>query len=265
MVKKCFAELWHLAFKNFSKDAKLTILMYHSVNPTYHNSVSPASFEKQLQYLLSNFDVISIYELIACLKGEKGLDRNSIALTFDDGYEDNYLYAYPILKKYGCQATIFVCTGLVDGSVDITVRAKKYKGLPPLNWEQIRKMADGGIIFGAHGHSHENLSAFSKERAVEEILTSKNILQDVLCKPIDLFSYPWGQHGFFNDEITNILKENNFVAACSTIWGTQNRYEDLYALKRIRIDPTDSMREFILKVNGAYDFIGWIHQLKGII
>ena len=121
LIKRGFAEPFNLAQRLLHKESKkLTILMYHSVNPTYHNSVTPENFSKQLQYLLSRFEEIGIDELIALLNSGEIPSRDSVVLTFDDGYEDNYQYAYPILKEYDCTATIFVCTGFVNRLVDIT-------------------------------------------------------------------------------------------------------------------------------------------------
>jgi len=264
LIKRGFAEPFNFAQNFLHKGSKkLTILIYHSVNPPHPNSVTSENFSKQLQYLLSHFEVIGIYELIDLLNRGEIPSRNSVVLTFDDGYEDNYQYAYPLLKEYDCTATIFVCTGFVNRLVDITQKTiykhLSYDGLQPLSWEQIKEMADGGITFGVHTHFHKILTGLPLKKAEEEILTSRDILQEVLSRPINVLAYPWG---FFNNDLIKILKNNDFVAACSTICSTRNRKRDLFALRRAGIDATDSMREFILKVNGGYDFISLMHRLK---
>ncbi len=80
-------------------------------------SASPAGFERQVKYLVENYNVISFDAFIEGVKGEKTLSKNSVIITFDDGYKDNYLNAYPILKKYNVPATIFLSTHHVDSAV----------------------------------------------------------------------------------------------------------------------------------------------------
>ena len=250
LIKRTLAIPWYGINK---LQSNLIILTYHSVHPTYWNSVTPENFEKQLQYLLSNFTVISIYQLIDMLNNDRKPSVNSIVLTFDDGYADNYEYAYKILRIYNCPATIFVCTGFVDGSIDITKYSDSYKGLKALNWAQIKEMSDDGITFGAHTHSHVKLTAVPPQTAEKEILLSKEMLQNAAGKPVDIFAYPWG---LFNHTTVNILKDNGFIAACSTRCSTKNRKRNLFALRRVDVDATDSLKEFQLKVNGGYNFIG---------
>lgn len=93
------------------------ILIYHSVNnnndPFFDYSLSVDIFEKQMRYLSQNFCVLKIEDIVEIIKNEKVIPNNLIAVTFDDGYEDNYLYAYPILRKYSIPATIFCTTGFI--------------------------------------------------------------------------------------------------------------------------------------------------------
>ena len=95
------------------------VLLYHRVDE-YHNPYSSAVpvrvFDAQMAYLASKFNVISLSQLLDRVEQGIGVEPRTVALTFDDGYRDNYLYAYPILKKYGLPATLFVTTGYTDTS-----------------------------------------------------------------------------------------------------------------------------------------------------
>lgn len=102
-----------------------TILMYHRVLNLEHSRENhlPAgmvtlesTFDKQMKYLKENFNVISLETLIACLKDKKNVPPHSVVLTFDDGWRDNYLWAFPILRKYNLTATIFLSTDYIDTS-----------------------------------------------------------------------------------------------------------------------------------------------------
>lgn len=97
---------------------KTKILTYHSIN-IQSNSIpgmvqNVKNFEQQMRYLKDNFRVISLTDLCRLLKNGKELPKNSVVITFDDGYRDNYLNAYPILRKYKIPATIFLTTHPVE-------------------------------------------------------------------------------------------------------------------------------------------------------
>jgi peptidoglycan/xylan/chitin deacetylase (PgdA/CDA1 family) len=95
------------------------ILMYHRVEPRknlwfFPYSITVSDFENQLKYLLKHYTILSLEELVENIYERKPISKKAVTLTFDDGYKDNYLYAYPILKKYGVPATIFLTTGPID-------------------------------------------------------------------------------------------------------------------------------------------------------
>ena len=94
------------ATKKFNRKPKFTILMYHSVNPSHQWSVRPKDFEEQIKFLASNHRVLPLKDFFK-------FKKNSFAISFDDGYEDNFHYAFPILKKYNCPATFLFVQGLL--------------------------------------------------------------------------------------------------------------------------------------------------------
>jgi len=244
-------------------DAKLSaILNYHSIHPTHDFSTKPHDFQQQMDYLSSNFTVISLHDFyIMRIKGED-LPGMLAMVTFDDGYEDNYQYAYPLLKRFGIRATIFATTGFLNGEIDITQKHTAYRGLRALKWNQILEMRDAGISFGSHTHKHLVLSTIPLEIAEIEICKSKSMLEDKLSEPVDLFAYPLGQRGTFNRSIIELLKKHGFKLGVSTIWGNDNSKKDIYALRRIRIDACDTINDFKEKVNGKWDFIRWAQMIK---
>jgi peptidoglycan/xylan/chitin deacetylase (PgdA/CDA1 family) len=159
------------------------------------------------------------------------------------------------LKSRNLPATIFLTTGFVKGDIDITKGCKSYYGLDHLNWEQIEEMKECGISFGAHTHSHSILTEVPLDTAEKEIVESKQVLEERLGEPVRHFAYPLGQPRTFNKAIADLLANNGYDLACSTIWGSDNRNTNMFALQRVRIDGCDSMRDYIDKVNGRWDFI----------
>ena len=219
------------------------IIMYHSVNSSgtfkTANIVSPATFEKQMTYLRKQgYHVLSLDELVTKIKQGDDLSRKSVVITFDDGYEDNYLYAFTILKAYQFPATIFVCSEVVgkDGY---------------LTWEQLKEMQVFGIITSSHTRLHAYLPDLSKEKLISEVKGSKRTIENNFNKQVDYFSYPAGG---FSEEIKEILKDVGYKGACTTNRGYNRYNEDVYELKRIRFSEKDKS-DLVLwaKLSGYYN------------
>lgn len=109
--------------------SQVAILLYHRVCPERENqflrALSVKDFEGQMEYLSGNFDVFSLDELAEQIVLGKPLPEKAVAITFDDGYKDNYSYAYPILKRKSIPATIFLATGHINSGV-------------PFWWDQVQ-------------------------------------------------------------------------------------------------------------------------------
>lgn len=165
----------------------IPVYMYHSINETPLSadtalSVRPDDFEVQLQfYQESGYTAITAEELPKADKVKK-----PIVITLDDGYEDNYTNAYPLLKKYNMKATIFVVTDEIGKAGYLTK-------------EQIKEMTQSGVIqIGSHTASHLNLKQISPSDADAQLQSSKQILSDLLGEEVTAVSYPGG---FWNREI----------------------------------------------------------------
>lgn len=96
------------------KGPQVVIVMYHRVAPMDTSTLDPAIFEKQIKFLRNSFNVVSLDAIPDCFELKKDSFKNTAIITFDDGYKDNFIYAYPILKKYGLNATIFLTSGYID-------------------------------------------------------------------------------------------------------------------------------------------------------
>jgi peptidoglycan/xylan/chitin deacetylase (PgdA/CDA1 family) len=95
------------------------VLLYHRVNPfrdPYFSAVPVDAFDAQMSHLASNFNVVSLSQILDRLEQGMGVEPRTVVITFDDGYRDNYVYAHPILKKYGLPAALFIATGYTDTS-----------------------------------------------------------------------------------------------------------------------------------------------------
>lgn len=221
------------------------ILMYHHIDEkgkTSSLSVSPENFQRQMRFLSSHkYNVISLTELVQAIKDQTRLPRNTAVITFDDGYDDNYCLAYPVLKKHNLPATIFV---IVDA-----IGKEGY-----LNYKQIAEMVSSGIIdIGSHSLSGGYLPGRSSAELEREMGISKVTLEARLNKRIDYFCYPIGG---FTPQVQEILKDFGYKAACTTNRGKEQTYlnNDLFALKRIKIkDGFANLFVFWVKLSGYYN------------
>lgn len=218
------------------------VFVYHSIG--YEKGsyfVSPENLEKQMEYIRRNgYDVITLDELAKGIKSNKRFKRNEVVITMDDGYEDNYIYAYPIFKKFGFPATIFLATDYMGK-----------KGF--LNWDEIRLMSKNKISFGGHTKSHLYLGSVNNIKILrEEIKGSKDKIEEETISPADFFAYPVGG---FNDTVEEIVKESGYKGACTTNRGPSRLNNNPYQLKRIKITNSDISKPFSLKVklSGYYN------------
>ena len=172
---------------------KAAILMYHSID---HNkvffTVTPENFRKQMDLLYKEkYSIISLGELAGLIIDKRAIPLKTVVLTFDDGYQDNYFNAFPILKKYNFPATIFLATGFI-GKNRISSSGATLK---ILNWDQIIEMHNSGLVdFEPHTVSHLKLHRLSLEEAKKEILNSKRTIEEKLNKKCKFFAYPYGKY-----------------------------------------------------------------------
>lgn len=235
-----------ITFADYRKRG-VPILMYHKVNPDRKTGglglrVLPREFDWQMRYLKEKgFQVVSLDEAVDYLEDNKPLPSKPIVITFDDGYQDNYYYAFPILKKYGFKATIFIITGIVGKTNEWDEREGKPTNYM-LTWKQIDEMAKYGIDFEAHTVNHPRLTKVPLEVAEKEIVDSKKMLEAHFKRPIKYFCYPYG---LYNDQIVAIVKKAGFRAATTTKLGINDKGIDLFQLKRLRVTGHMSRRQFV--------------------
>jgi peptidoglycan/xylan/chitin deacetylase (PgdA/CDA1 family) len=171
------------------QDKRIAILCYHRVVPAPFNTkhgicVEVQNFKRQMKLIASKgYRTISIDMLADSLKEETQLPQKSIIITFDDGYQDNYLYAFPILKEYNFTATIYLVSGHI-GDTNQWDSCPQEEEIKLLSIAEIKEMADYGISFGAHTVTHPHLTRLSEDKAFYEIAQSKKILKVLLDKKL---------------------------------------------------------------------------------
>ncbi|HOW87578.1 MAG TPA: polysaccharide deacetylase family protein [Candidatus Omnitrophota bacterium] len=225
----------------------IPILAYHSLDPgRFPNNklaISPQIFRQQMLLLKKwGFKIVT---LESCARGgwtEGFLDRKA-AITFDDGYADNYRWALPVLKEFGFAATFFA-----------TPQDIGQEGF--MNWDMLREMAEvPGIEIGSHGLEHRPLSDIPEKEAWISLVASKKILEEQLGREVSAISYPSGS---FNEKIVEMAQGAGYAYGCAASHIHDRKFiGNPYLLRRIKISSSSqSAAAFALRLSGFYHSFG---------
>lgn len=225
-----------------SRSVRLPIILYHHIRPVTSAmaplardlSVTPEAFEEQLRYFKEhNYTAVSLYSFAAMLQKNSAVPDNSFALTFDDGYEDLYTHAWPLLKKYGFSATAFIIVNRV-GAPDYAT------------WDQLREMQQGGLLdIQSHTLNHPMLTRLVPIRAQEEIEQSKHILEQRLGKTVSIFCYPYGD---YNEATVHRIERAGYSLALTTKGGVWHSHAKRFELPRMRLSTEDVHAKLARKI-----------------
>jgi len=211
--------------------------------------VDPILFEKQMKYLVDNG--WSFYTMSELVENKATLANKSIAITFDDGYEDNFTTAFPILKKYNIKATIYLVVDRHNREWSSKRKAKNNSGElmnePKLQDNQIHTMIDSGLIeIASHTLTHDNLAKISTEQKYDEIYKSKEIIEDAFSIKCNSFCYPFG---IMDESDHKLVKEAGYTNATTTVKGIDDIKEvNPFLISRITISGKDNFYTFKLKL-----------------
>jgi len=221
------------------KAFNIPILLYHYVEinsdpkDTIRISLTiPRNvFEKQIQSLLSEgYTFLTVSEVGKILDGKMAMPGKAVVLTFDDGYRDFYTDVFPLLQFYNIKATLFVVSGFLNHSNNITN-------------EQLSDIVKSGLVeIGGHTVNHASLTSLSKERAKWEIEEDKKILEQKFGIKMTSFAYPYG---LFDEDVANIVKDAGYLQAVSVIRGNEQTKSNRYFLFRIR--PGAGIGEYLIR------------------
>jgi peptidoglycan/xylan/chitin deacetylase (PgdA/CDA1 family) len=234
-------------------NSPIPVLMYHSVAeqvaPGFRRwSVRPDLFSAHLDYLRDHhYTPIKVTGLVAAMTtGGRGLPEQPVGITFDDGLADFYAGAWPILRRHGFPATLYIVTGYV-GATSRWLQADGEGARPMMSWSQVSEVCASGIECGAHSHSHPQLDTLALAAARDEIVHSKKVLEDALGRPVPSFAYP---HGYHSPAVRRLVKEAGYSSACGVKHAMSALNDDPYALARIIVSNDIDIDSFGRLVEG---------------
>lgn len=231
---------------------KLSILMYHQIGEFKGVKTHKATychvrrFAFQMAYLYHmGYQTFSLEAALAGLKGERELPEKAVVLTFDDGYRNFELYAFPILKRYGFTATVYLIAKMVGKNAEWLAK-EGHAPAPLLDRDAVLRLQDEGIAFGSHACSHERLTTLDRRTARQEIFESKAVLEDLLRAPVSHFCYPYGDHDL---ACLEMVREAGYSTAVTCLKAAATESFDAHALPRKAVSLGDSVLGFWWKLH----------------
>lgn len=240
---------WVYLEKNLSNIHELPVLMYHrvvDVVPAFTKKnlhITQQNLENQLSFLkIRGFKSIGFEDLL-----HRPIPAKPVIMTFDDGFEDNYHFLFPLLKKYQMKAVIYLLGNRRHRKNFWFFSEKNHNLLKP---SQIMEMHKSGLVeFGAHSMNHAKLTELNSKETRKEVGGSKKALETFLGKPVVSFSYP---NGLLNEEIKNITAQEGYTFGIAVNSGPSRFGDDLMEIRRIRIFPRTSNFMYYMKTSGFY-------------
>lgn len=224
--------------------ARVPILMYHEIaarpQSTRRLAVTPADFAAQLAYLRDGgYTTLTVADLVQGTAGRAfQWPAKPVVLTFDDGYADFHDAALPLLRRYGCTATIFVTTGWMGNGSGLAARSRSPR---MLSWSQLAEIASAGIEIGAHSHQHAKLDQLSGSPLRQELEVSKAVVEDRLGLPVTGMAYPFG---YSNRQVREAASTTGYRYGCAVGNRIMESGADRFALPRLTIGRLTTMRTF---------------------
>lgn len=219
---------------------KLPILTYHKISNSKEfglTTVSPKKFKHQMQFLKSEgFESVGFDQLI----DHRVLPEKPVIITFDDGYENVYTEAFPILAALDFKGVVFVVTDFL-GKYNSWESASFQKRHKHLSYIQIIEMKKAGWEIGSHGRKHNYLPALNDEELEDEIAGSKRNLETIIDERVISFSYPYGRH---SARVIKSVQKAGYAFATSNISVNRESGLNPYTLIRRSIYSTDTLNLF---------------------
>lgn len=212
----------------------IPVLMYHKIGDEKDNDavIRADLFKEQMQYLKDNgYNTLSMEELYNYIKNGALVPEKPVVITFDDGYQDTYTIAWPILKDLGFKATLFINPG------DIGNR---------LTWQQIKSMHSEGLEIASHGFIHDDMNMLSFEQQANNIKNAQESLKRNLGIDNIWFCYPYGE---YNENTIKLLKEHNIKMAMAMRSGWAHKSDDVYQIKRVWVGNSIDIPAFAKRLN----------------
>jgi peptidoglycan/xylan/chitin deacetylase (PgdA/CDA1 family) len=223
----------------------IPILNYHSISSRGTDcfvkfTLHPEVFSQHMKLISDQgYTPITVKDFAKIVRNSLPLPNKPVILTFDDGFADFYHSAFPILQRFYFQATLFVVTDNIGGTSK-WLKSENEEGRRMISWSQLSEVQRAGIECGAHSATHIHLDTAKPEIARQEIIRSKDALEQKLGSPVHSMAYPYGH---YTRTVCQMVIEARYSAACAVRNAMSHTDDNLFSLARITIDHrTDAAR-----------------------
>jgi peptidoglycan/xylan/chitin deacetylase (PgdA/CDA1 family) len=226
--------------------SKIPVLMYHVISPVIGTYVAglvvdPSTFDAQMKALHdAGWTTITTADLGARLATNAFIPDKTFVISFDDGHDDGYVYAFPILQKYGFVASYYLITGRTGTPTNLT-------------WDQAATLSKAGMEIATHTTNHDDVTSLQGADLVAQIGDSKAAIETNLASrgvnvTVTTFCYPYGDYSV---EAENYLQVNGFTAALTEISGAVRRGMNVEQLPRVRVSRGESPSTLLSAIAGS--------------
>jgi len=282
---------------SLASDRVLPILMYHSisddaeagVHPYYRVCTSPRRFAEQIQWFKqAGYRGVTLCEGLAWLRGISPLragrgegqgdvsrpspssdlppsSQRVVAITFDDGFQDFYATAWPILREHGFAATVYLPTAFIGEQRRRFAPSTSHLPVQRecLTWSEVRELHAAGIEFGSHTVAHPKLVELSWPQIERELRSSKLELEQELAATVRCFAHPYAYpspHSCYANSFESLLAEVGYTTNVTTLIGREVASFNPFRLRRLPVNGADDRALLLAKLRGDYDWLGSAQQ-----
>lgn len=213
------------------------VVMFHRVHETDGSdplTVDAATFEIYCRFFRRHFNVVALRDMVRAMENRAPLGR-MLAITFDDGYRDNFEVAAPVLERLSLPATFFVVSRWIETAVVPWWDAERGAAYPWMTWNEVRSLHRRGFEVGAHTLTHADLGRVRGGDARREISGCRRELEARLGSPVESFAYPYGKLHHLTEDNRALVREAGFRCCCSGYGGINGADADPFHIRRVPI------------------------------
>lgn len=216
--------------------ARMVVVYYHRIGEADVLTRSPDQLRRDLAHFSRRYDCITLSEMCRRIAAGEPQRRPALAVTFDDGYRDNYTEALPILIDSAVPASFFVATGYIGTDREFPHdQRRSAKHFAKLTWHDLRKMEDAGFEIASHGVEHINFAQADEATIRRELEESLATINSELRQRPRAFSFPWGKPQDMSESAIAAVRSAGYYA-CASAWGGVNRRGgDVFDIRRVDV------------------------------
>ena len=240
----------------------MPFLCYHSICDAWNSplAVTESAFQEQCDKLSQRFDVRSLDSAVESMNRHGRLPRRTTAITFDDGFVDNIEVALPIVRRHNLPIAVFVVAATIDRTFEVNwVDTPPPFRLETLTRDHLEEMVREGVTIGSHSLFHKDLTSLSFEECLEDLTSSKAVLEEAIRGPVRYLAYP---RGLWNDTVARAARMAGYANAFALPISPEETGP--FSLPRVGIYRNNGPIRFKLKTSSWYQTARTSHIYQAI-